>query len=104
MINKIIITNIIAKIGRNIETIDITKDVPVSIVETMGLPTPPVVTVDANRVALDVLEIDAAVPPPAIIANDQVITGLKSATTDSIIAVPANAAKGTEIVSNKLSI
>ena len=49
--------------------------VPVSIVETTGLPSPPVVAVDANLVALDEPAIAVAVPPPAIIARDHVITG-----------------------------
>ena len=93
-----------AKIGRNMETTDITKDIPVSSVETMGLPKPPVVTVDAKRVVLDVPAKAAVVPPPAIIAKDQVIIGLKSTTMESITAVPASAAKGTAILSNRLSI
>lgn len=86
------------------EITDITNDVPVSSMATTGLAIPPVVTVDANRVVLEVPATAAAVPPPAIMANDHVITGLKSATVESIIAVPARAAKGTAIVSNKLSI
>ena len=90
--------------GRKIEIIDITIEVPVSKTETTGFPIPPVVTVDVKRVALDVPATAAAVPPPAIIAKDQVITGLKSATVDSIIAVPASAAKGTAMLSNKLSM
>ena len=93
-----------ASIGKNIETTDITTAVPVSKVETIGFPKPPVVAVDANRVVLDVPAIAAAVPPPAIIANDQVTTGLKSATVDNIIAVPARAANGTAILSNMLSM
>ena len=61
----------------------------------MGFPKPPVVTVDASLVVLEVPAITAAVPPPAIIASDHVTTGLKSATVDIIIVVPARAANGT---------
>lgn len=85
------------------ETTDMIIDVPVSTDATIGFAKPPVVAVDVNRVALAVPEMAAAVPPPAIIANAQVITGLKSDTVDSMTAVPANAAKGTDILSNKLS-
>jgi len=85
------------------DTTDITSDVPVSKVDTIGLAIPPVVAVEANRVVLDVPATAAAVPPPAIMAKAQVITGLKSATVDNIMAVPASAAKGTVILSNRLS-
>lgn len=97
------ITKIIAKTGMKIESIDMTIDIPVSIVETTGFAIPPVVAVDAKRVVLALPAIVAAVPPPAIIAKAQEITGLKSAIVDNMIAVPANAAKGTEMVSSKLS-
>ena len=90
--------------GRKIETTDMMTAVPVSTVDTMGLPNPPVVAVDANRVVLADPAIAAAAPPPAIIANDHVITGLKSATVESMTAVPAKAARGTEMVSSQLSI
>ena len=86
------------------ERIDITKEVPVSIVETKGFAKPAVDTDEVKRVALEALLITAAVPPPAIIANDHVITGLKSANVETITAVPARVAKGMAIVSNKLSI
>lgn len=99
----IIKTKINAKIGKNIDTTDITKAVPVSKVDTRGLPIPAVVVVEANLVTPDELLIAAAVPPPAIIAKAQVITGLKSATVETITAVPAIVAKGIEIVSSKLS-
>tara|TARA_R110000868_G_scaffold411615_2_gene705928 strand:+ start:2838 stop:3137 length:300 start_codon:yes stop_codon:yes gene_type:complete len=97
------ITKIIARIGIKIESMDMTMEVPVSKVETTGFAKPPVVAVDAKRVVLAVPAMAAAVPPPAIIARAQVITGLKSATVDNIIAVPAKAAKGTDMVSSKLS-
>ena len=98
-----IITNIIATIGKKMETADINVAVPVSKLDTMGFPKPPVVAVDANRVVLDVPAIAAAVPPPAIIAKDQVTTGSKSATVDTITAVPAIAAKGIAKLSKRLS-
>lgn len=88
----------------NMETIDITIEVPVSIVETIGLPIPAVETVEPNRVTLEELFTAAAVPPPAIIAKAQVITGLRSATVETITAVPAIVAKGMAIVSKALSI
>ena len=85
------------------DIIDMTNEVTVSTVETIGFPKPPVAAVDVKRVTLEDPEIVAAVPPPAIIANAQVITGLKSETVDSIIAVPAKAANGMEMVSKTLS-
>ena len=93
----------IANKGKNMDITDIKVAVPVSIVETIGFVMPPVVVVDANLVALVVLEMAAAVPPPAIMASAQVITGLNSETVESITVVPAKAASGTEILSNKLS-
>lgn len=83
---------------------DITKDVPVSKAPTIGLASPKVVEVEANRVVLVVPAMAAAVPPPAIMAKDQVITGSKSAMVDSITTVPAILAKGIAILSSKLSI
>ena len=97
------ITKNIATIGNRIEIAETTKVVPVSTVETTGFAIPPVLTVDANLVALVVTATAAAVPPPAIIANAQVITGLKSATVDTITAVPAIAASGIAAESNRLS-
>jgi len=103
MMNAIIKTRIKPTTGRKIVTIDVTKAVPVSIVDTIGFPIPAVVAVDANRVAPEAPEIAAAVPPPAIIAKVQVISGFKSATVDTMTAVPAIAAKGTATESSKLS-
>ena len=96
-------TKTTANMGIKIETIDITTAVPVSTVETIGLAMPPVVAVEASLVVADDPAMAAAVPPPAIMAKDHVITGLKSEIVDSITAVPANAAKGTAILSSKLS-
>jgi hypothetical protein len=96
-------THIIATTGIKIENTDIAIDEPVSIVEITGFAIPPVVAVDANREVLVEPFIAVAVPPPAIIANAQVITGLKSLTVATITAVPAIAANGIAMVSNKLS-
>ena len=96
-------TKIIATIGRKIEIIDKKTEVPVSMVETTGFPIPAVVDVDANLVADVVPAMAAAVPPPAIIAKAQVNTGLKSIAVETIIAVPAMAAKGIAMVSKRLS-
>ena len=82
---------------------DIMVDTPVSTVATRGFATPPVVAVEVSRSAEVLPLIAAAVPPPAIIANAQVTTGLRSLTVAIIIAVPATAANGIAIVSNKLS-
>ena len=104
MINNIMNTNMIARTGRTIEMIDNNTEVPVSTVDITGFPMPPVVTVDVSRVALDVPAMAAAVPPPAIMAKAQVISGLKPTSVETMINVPANAAKGTAILSNKLSM
>lgn len=94
----------IAITGKKIEINDMSIEVPVSTVETTGFPKPAVVTVEVKRVAPEAPDIAAAVPPPAIIANAQVIVGLKSATVETITAVPTIAANGTAIVSKRLSI
>src|SRR5690606_16027153 len=93
-----------AKIGIKIEIMVIKTDVPVSIVDTKGFAKPPVVAVDVSLAAPDDPEMAAAVPPPAIMANVHVKTGLKSTMVDTITAVPAKVAKGTAILSNTLSI
>ncbi len=49
--NRIKTTKTIASIGKNIETKNIVIAVPVSTVETIGFPKPPVEAVDAKRVA-----------------------------------------------------
>ena len=103
MIKNISNTNMIATIGSTIEMNDITIAVPVSIKETTGLPIPPVVAVDVNLVALELPDMTAAVPPPAIIANAQVISGLELTSVDNTTMVPAKAAKGTAILSSRLS-
>ena len=97
------ITKIIASTGKKIETMDITTEVTVSSVVTKGFPKPAVETVDPNLVALAELFTTAAVPPPAIMARAQVTTGLRSATVDTIIVVPARVASGIAIASKRLS-
>lgn len=89
--------------GKKIEKEDRATEMTVSKVDTTGFPIPAVAAVDVNREAPATLLMVAAVPPPAIIANAHVITGLKSASVDTITAVPAKVANGMAIVSNKLS-
>lgn len=72
---------------------DIAVAVPVSIVDTTGLASPPVVAVDVKRVVVVAPFIAVAVPPPATMARTHVTIGLKSATVDTITAVPAIAAR-----------
>ena len=90
--------------GKNTSKTEPTIEVPVSKVATTGFAIPPVVVVDANRVALVVPATAAAVPPPEIIAKAQVNTGLKSATVETITGVPATATKRMVTESNTLSI
>ena len=97
-------TRTAAKIGAKIDAVVTTIAIPVSTVETMGLAKPPVVAVDANRLVALAPFIAVAVPPPAIIANDQVTTGSRPATVETITAVPAMAASGTAKLSKRLSI
>ncbi len=89
--------------GKKTEKIDNIIDVPVSTVVIIGFAKPPVVTVEVSRAETTVPFIADAVPPPAIIAKAQVITGDKLATVKTITAVPTMAANGIETVSNKLS-
>lgn len=103
MIKNIRKTKIIAITGSTIEMNDITIAVTVSMKETTGLPIPPVVAVDVNLVALEVPDITAAVPPPAIIANAQVISGLKLTSVDNTTMVPAKPDSGIAILSSRLS-
>ena len=96
-------TNIKAIIGKKIANTDKKEAAAVSVVETIGFPKPAVFTLEAARVAAVVVDIAAAVPPPAIIAKPQVSIGSKFNIVDAIATVPAIPAKGNEIVSNKLS-
>lgn len=97
------ITNTTPSTGANIEATVTTAAVPVSTVDTMGLPRPPVVAVEVSRLVAPAPLIAVAVPPPAIIANAHVTTGSRFATVETITAVPAMAAKGTAKLSNRLS-
>ena len=97
-------TRTTANIGAKIDAVVTTRAVPVSTVETIGLAKPPVVAVDANRLVAPALLIAVAVPPPAMIASDHVTTGSSPATVETITAVPAIAAKGTAILSKRLSM
>jgi len=98
------ITKAIAKRGKKIEITDMNIAVMVSMVDTIGLPKPPVAVVEVSLATLEEPEMVAAVPPPAMMASDHDTIGLKSTIVDSITDVPAKAANGTEILSNKLSI
>ena len=84
-----IITKTTANIGANIDAVVTTIAVPVSTVETIGFAKPPVEAVEANLLVADAPLIAVAVPPPAIIAIDQVTTGSKFAIVETITAVPA---------------
>src|SRR5690606_28397128 len=100
---KIMITKIIATIGRKIEAKDITTAPPVSTVETTGFPSPAVLTEEVNRVPALALFTILAVPPPAIMAKAQVIIGERSAMVETITAVPAMADSGMAISSKALA-
>lgn len=98
-----IMTNTAARIGANIEATVTTVAVPVSMVASTGFANPPVLAVDANLLVAPAPLMAVAVPPPAMIAKDQVTTGSKLATVETMTAVPAIAASGTAMVSNTLS-
>ena len=103
MINRMIITRIAAMGGTNIDAVLTVTAAPVSKVDTKGLANPPVVPEDVNLPAALAPFIAVAVPPPAIMAKDQVTTGSKLATVDTITAVPAIPAMGIAILSRALS-
>ncbi len=96
-------TKMAAMGGTNIEAVETATAVPVSMVDTTGFATPPVVAVEVILPAALAPLIAVAVPPPAIMANDHVTTGSKLATVDTITAVPAIAARGTAKLSKALS-
>ena len=89
--------------GKKIAIIETKEAVTVSVVDTSEFPKPPVVAVDVALVAVVALEMAAAEPPPAIMANPQVSIGSKSIIVDAIAKVPATVANGMARVSNKLS-
>ncbi len=96
-------TMMTANIGAKMDAVVTAMAVPVSTVDTIGFAKPPVVAVDVNLLAAPAPLMAVAVPPPAIMANDQVTTGSKLATVETITAVPAIAAKGTAKLSSRLS-
>jgi len=100
---SIIMTNITAIGGTNIDAVETATAVPVSTTDTTGLAKPPVVADEVNRPAALAPFIIVAVPPPAIIAKAHVVTGSKPATEDTIAAVPAIPAKGIAMLSKRLS-
>ena len=101
--NKIIITRIAAIGGTRIEAVETATAVPVSIVDITGLAIPPVVVLEVTLPTAFAPFMAVAVPPPAIMAKDHVMTGSKFATVEAITAVPAIAARGTARLSNALS-
>lgn len=89
--------------GTKIDAVLTATAVPVSTVDTNGLAKPPVVPLDASLPAAFAPLIIVAVPPPAIIAKDQVTTGSKLAAVETTTAVPAIPAKGMARLSKVLS-
>lgn len=89
--------------GTKIDAVLTATAVPVSTVDTNGLAKPPVVPLDASLPAAFAPLIIVAVPPPAIIAKDQVTTGSKLAAVETTTAVPAIPAKGMARLSKALS-
>src|SRR6056297_3182619 len=103
MINKMMITKMAAMGGTKIDAVLTTTAAPVSTVETIGFANPPVVPVDVNLPAALAPLMAVAVPPPAIMAKDQLTTGSKLAAVDTTTAVPAIPANGMAILSKTLS-
>lgn len=89
--------------GTKIDAVLTATAVPVSTVDTNGLAKPPVVPLDASLPAAFAPLIIVAVPPPAIMAKDQVTTGSKLAAVETTTAVPAIPAKGMARLSKALS-
>jgi len=85
------------------DNIDMSVEIPVSTVVSTGFANPAVVVLEVSLAADAFPLIAAAVPPPAIIANAQVIMGSKSVIVATITAVPAKVANGKAIVSSALS-
>lgn len=95
--------NTAASKGKKMDAAVITAAVPVSTRPSTGFANPPVVVEEVILPAAEVLFIAVAVPPPAIMAKVQVISGSRLATVDTMTAVPAIAAIGTATLSNRLS-
>lgn len=89
--------------GTKIDAVLTATAVPVSTVDTNGLAKPPVVPLDASLPAAFAPLIIVAVPPPAIMAKDQVTTGSKLAAVETTTVVPAIPAKGMARLSKALS-
>lgn len=96
-------TSMAAMGGAKIEAVETAAAVPVSMVETTGFARPAVVKLEANRPVALAPFMAVAVPPPAIMAKDQVTTGSKSTMVDTITAVPAIPANGMAKLSKALS-
>ena len=96
-------TNIAAIGGTSIDAVETATAVPVSTTDTTGFAKPPVVVEEVNLPAAFAPLIMVAVPPPAMMAKAQVVTGSKPATDDTIAAVPAIPARGIAILSKRLS-
>ena len=82
-------TKIAAIGGTSIDAVLTVTAAPVSSVDTKGLASPPVAPVEANLPVALAPFIAVAVPPPAIMAKVQVITGSKLAAVETTTAVPA---------------
>jgi len=89
--------------GTKIDAVLTVTAAPVSKVETTGLANPPVVPVDVSLPAAFAPLMAVAVPPPAIMAKDQVTTGSILTAVDTTTAVPAIPAKGRAMPSKALS-
>ena len=96
-------TKMAAMGGTKIDAVLTATAAPVSTVDTNGLASPPVVAVEVNLPAALAPFMAVAVPPPAMMAKDQVTTGSKSVMVETITAVPAIPAKGKAKVSKALS-
>ncbi len=96
-------TKIAAIGGTKMDAVLTATAAPVSTVDTSGLANPPVVPVEVSLPAAFAPLMAVAVPPPAIMAKDQVTTGSKFAAVETTTAVPAIPAKGMAMLSNTLS-
>src|SRR5690606_35075461 len=93
----------IVSIGKNTARILIKVDPTVSTVDITGFPIHPVLPLDAARVPAKAELIVAAVPPPAINANDHCVQSFTSVNCEANNKEPATVANGTDMVSRRLS-
>ena len=77
--------------------------IAVSTTDTAGFASPPVPIVEAIRLPAAAPLMAVAVPPPAIMARLQVITGSIPVKVETMTAVPAKAARGIARESRRLS-